>query len=64
MHKLYVTMYCNLLSGSKVFTQHLKDMKVPVKYHKFKDLISNKVTFISKHKEDGPPILTWNQILM
>ena len=49
--------------GSKFFSQQLKDMKVPVKYHDFQCLLSSKVALINKHQEDGPPILTWQQIL-
>lgn len=51
------------LLGSKVFNQQLKDMKVPVKYKTFQDLLLKKVELINSRKEDGPPILTWKQIL-
>ena len=57
-----VCMYLHHL-GSKVFSQQLKDMKVPIKYHDFQCLLSRKVTLINKHQEDGPLILTWQQIL-
>ena len=49
--------------GSRVFSQQLKDMKVPVKYHDFQCLLSSKITLINKRQEDGPPILTWQQML-
>ena len=49
--------------GSKFFNQQLKDVKVPVKYQTFQGLIFEKVKLINKHKEDGPPILTWQQVL-
>ena len=49
--------------GSKVFNQQLKDVKVPVKYQGFQDLLLKKVELINKHQEDGPPILNWQQIL-
>ena len=51
------------LVGSKVFNQQLKDVKVPVKYQTFQGLLLKKVELISEHKEDGPPILNWQQIL-
>ena len=61
-HTFIVHVY--IIVGSKAFSQQLKDMKVPVKYHKFQNLLLQKVTRISKHEDDGPPILTWNQMLM
>ena len=49
-------------TGSKVFSQQLKDMKVPMKFHKLQGLLLKKVTRINRNKEEGPPILTWDEI--
>ena len=41
----------------------LKNMKVPVKYYDFQSLLLNKAILINQKQEEGPPILTWDQIL-
>ena len=60
---VYICMHVFASLGSKVFSQQLKDMKVPVKYYDFQCLLSRKVALINKRQEVGPPILTWQQIL-
>ena len=39
--------------------QTVKETKVPIKYFKLQGLLSQKM----KQKEDGPPILTWKEMI-
>ena len=60
---------CNLMpcfftcTGSKNFSCALKDVKIPISYFKFQGIISSKVVYFEKHKDQGPPMLTWNDIV-
>ena len=56
-------MLYSLYVGSKVFNLQLKTLKVPVKYHDFQSMLLKKAILINQKQEEGPPILTWNQIL-
>ena len=49
--------------GSKNFNCALKDIKIPISYFKFQEMVSSKVSYFEKHKDEGLPILTWKEIV-
>ena len=49
--------------GSKNFNCALKEMKIPISYFKFQGMVSSKVSYFEKHKDEGVPILTWKEIV-
>jgi len=52
-----------LIVGCKKFRQKVTDMKIPVTYFKLQGLISKKATCIKNGKEEGPPILVWEEMV-
>ena len=51
------------LTGSKFLSQKLINIRISKNYFQFLGLISKKVFCIEKQKEDGPPILTWADLV-
>ena len=43
--------------------KRLKDTKVPNKYFKLQGLLWGKLSRIKQQKEEGPPIMTWKEMI-
>jgi len=52
-----------LVSGNKRFEQKLLSVRIPVKYLELQNRIIAEATYYRRHKEKGPPILSWDEII-
>ena len=51
------------VSGTKRFEQALIYVRIPVKYWELQDRINVEAAYYRRHKEKGPPILSWDEII-
>ena len=49
--------------GDKRFEQKVINMMIPENYLKFQERIHSEASYFRRHKEQRPPILSWDEIL-
>ena len=52
-----------VVSGNKRFEQKLLSVRIPVKYSELQNRIIAEATYYRRHREKGPPILSWEEIV-
>ena len=61
---MYVSVFSLMITvaGTKRFERELLYVRIPVKYWNLQSIINAKAAYYRRHKEKGPPILSWDEI--
>jgi len=51
------------VAGTKRFEQDLLSVRIPIKYWDLQNGINSEAAYYRRHKEKGPPILSWDEII-